>query len=206
MWLRSSSRLLFVIPTLGLFLVICIELALGFGAYNVSDQPLYAVEFDVRDYGAVGDGRTDNTAAFRAAFEAAETYGGGIVVAAEGRYLTGPVDLKSKTYLQVNKDALILGSTKRESYPDTPSSIIRCFGQSETGIVGGGVIDGQAVPMYVQSYNRGMDQLEPYNWGGPENNCTARFVVHYLNECVMTTSFVLYSLWRASPPLVSLSL
>lgn len=103
----------------------------------------YGTEYDIRDYGGVGDGKTDNTESFIAAFAAAQAGGGGIVVVADGQYLTGPVDLLSTTYLQVDDDAVLLGIADRNHYPDYPSAIIRCNGQEQTGIVGGGVIDGQ---------------------------------------------------------------
>lgn len=42
--------------------------------------------FDVRDFGAVADGQTDNTAAFQRALDAAAQNGGGIVYAPRGNY------------------------------------------------------------------------------------------------------------------------
>lgn len=44
-------------------------------------------EFDVRAFGAIGDGRKDNTSAFRKAIEAARDNGGGTVYIPRGRYL-----------------------------------------------------------------------------------------------------------------------
>jgi hypothetical protein len=43
--------------------------------------------FSVRDFGATGDGRTDDTAAFQKALDAAGKAGGGIVYAPRGNYL-----------------------------------------------------------------------------------------------------------------------
>jgi hypothetical protein len=42
--------------------------------------------YSVRDFGAVGDGRTDDTAAFQRALDAAGKAGGGVVVAPRGNY------------------------------------------------------------------------------------------------------------------------
>jgi len=42
--------------------------------------------FDVRHFGAVGDGKTDDTAAFQKALDAAEKAGGGVVYASRGSY------------------------------------------------------------------------------------------------------------------------
>ena len=42
--------------------------------------------FSVRDFGAKGDGKTDDTAAFQKALDAAGQAGGGVVVAPRGNY------------------------------------------------------------------------------------------------------------------------
>ena len=50
----------------------------------------------VKDFGAVGDGVTDDTAAFTAAIAAAYAVGGGTVAVPEGRYkITGAIQLRS---------------------------------------------------------------------------------------------------------------
>jgi polygalacturonase len=47
--------------------------------------------FNVRDYGAVGDGQQKETAAFAKAVEACFRAGGGTVYLPPGRYLTGTI-------------------------------------------------------------------------------------------------------------------
>src|SRR5437899_2967932 len=46
--------------------------------------------YDIRDFGAAGDGTTDCTGAFQQAIEACATAGGGRVLVPAGRFLTGP--------------------------------------------------------------------------------------------------------------------
>src|SRR5258708_28945381 len=43
-------------------------------------------QYSVRDFGAVGDGKTDDTAAFQKALDAAHQAGGGVVYAPRGNY------------------------------------------------------------------------------------------------------------------------
>ena len=49
-----------------------------------------AKDFDIRKYGAVGENRTDNTAAFQAAVKACSEAGGGRVVVPAGAFMTEP--------------------------------------------------------------------------------------------------------------------
>lgn len=63
--------------------------------------------FDIRDFGAVGDGATKNTAAFRRAVDACHKAGGGHVVVPEGgRFLTGAIHLRSRVDLRVDGTVL----------------------------------------------------------------------------------------------------
>lgn len=55
--------------------------------------------FDVRDYGAVGDGQIKNTAAFAKAIAACAAAGGGRVLIPEGRWFTGAIHLRSNVNL-----------------------------------------------------------------------------------------------------------
>jgi polygalacturonase len=68
---------------------------------------------NIKDFGAVGDGRTCNTAAFKKAIaELAkhEKKGGGMLVVPAGKWLTGPFNLTSHFTLFLEQDAVILAS------------------------------------------------------------------------------------------------
>jgi hypothetical protein len=60
-----------------------------------------AHRFDVRGYGAVGDGTSDNTKALQAAIDAAAKAGGGVVEVPAGVFLSGPLTLASRVNLQL---------------------------------------------------------------------------------------------------------
>lgn len=74
--------------------------------------------FDIRDYGAIGDGKNKNTAAIQAAVDACAAAGGGRVLVPSGRWLTGTIVLKSFVELHLEAGAVLLGSTDIRDYLD----------------------------------------------------------------------------------------
>jgi polygalacturonase len=109
---------------------------------------------DIRAFGAVGDGATLNTRALQAAIDKCSAAGGGTVLVAGGRYVTGTFYLKSDDTFRVEAGAEILGSTNISDYTtDTDRTMYnepymnRCliFGKDAQNITleGRGVIDGQ---------------------------------------------------------------
>ena len=115
-----------------------------------------ARDFDVLTYGAVGDGVKDCSAAFASAIQACNAAGGGRVTVPAGRYLTGPIHLKSHVNLHVESGATILFSTDPTRY--LPQVLTRFEGVELMGlspliyaidcenvaVTGGGTLDGQA--------------------------------------------------------------
>jgi polygalacturonase len=76
-------------------------------------QPCRAHTVNIKDFGAVGDGKACNTAAFKKAIaELAkhEKKGGGMLVVPAGKWLTGPFNLTSHFTLFLEQDAVILAS------------------------------------------------------------------------------------------------
>lgn len=71
----------------------------------VASPPVY----DLREFGAIGDGRTVNTAAFEAAVAAIAERGGGRLTVPVGRWLTAPFNLTSHMTLFLASGAEILG-------------------------------------------------------------------------------------------------
>ncbi len=111
--------------------------------------------FNIRDFGAVGDGHTYDTAAIQKAIDTCAENGGGIVLFPVGRYLSGMIHLRSHVTLDLVPSAVLLGSTRLEDYPLTQCkfasysdlysgrALIWGEGLEDVGITGAGTIDGQ---------------------------------------------------------------
>jgi len=113
--------------------------------------------FNVKDFGATGDGTTNDTPAVNAAVVAANTAGGGIVEFPAGRYLAGgSIHLLSNVTFQLDADSVLLGAPAGYDPPEpNPNDAFQDFGHSHfhdamiwgdnltnVGFVGSGTIDG----------------------------------------------------------------
>ncbi|MGA2443788.1 MAG: glycoside hydrolase family 28 protein, partial [Tepidisphaeraceae bacterium] len=108
----------------------------------------------ILDFGAVGDGKTDNTAAIGKAIAACAGAGGGHVAIPAGTWLTGPIHLMSRIDLHLNPGALLLFSRKFDDYPLAITNYegqptVMCASPlsgdqlEDVAITGEGIIDGQ---------------------------------------------------------------
>ena len=110
---------------------------------------------DVRALGAVGDGTTVNTKVLQTVIDQLSAAGGGTVVVAGGRFVTGTLYLKSNITLRIEAGAVLLGSPNIADYStDTDKTMFkdephmnRCllFARDAQNITleGRGMIDGQ---------------------------------------------------------------
>ncbi len=110
--------------------------------------------FNVRDYGAVGDGQTLDTAALQAAIDAAHQRGGGTILFPAGHYVTGSLFLHSHITLHLDAGAALLGSEDPADYPivngrwegaeqQTHAALITGRGLTDIAVMGRGTIDGR---------------------------------------------------------------
>ena len=70
--------------------------------------------YDVRSFGAKGDGQANDTAAINQAIDAAAKAGGGTVEFAAGTYLAGSIHLRSNVALHLGPGSTIEASVRRE--------------------------------------------------------------------------------------------
>ncbi len=100
--------------------------------------------FSVRDFGAAGDGVSDDTDAIACAIRFLPD--GGRLFFPPGRYLTRPQALKSHITLELAEGAVLLGSPERERYPILPGTV-RDARTGEEIIFG--AFEGLVQPMYM---------------------------------------------------------
>ncbi|MCS7459025.1 glycoside hydrolase family 28 protein [Paenibacillus doosanensis] len=77
---------------------------------------------NVRDYGAVGDGRVKDTAAIQAAIDDCHRQGGGTVVVPQGQYLSGTLLIQSNVNLHLEAAARIVSSMEEQDFAAPQSS------------------------------------------------------------------------------------
>lgn len=76
------------------------------------------MDFNVREFGAIPDGITNNTESIQKAIDECARCGGGRVVLSCGVYMTGSIILRSNVELHIESSATLLGSPRCEDYPE----------------------------------------------------------------------------------------
>lgn len=121
-----------------------------------------SADYNVRDYGAKGDGKTLDHQAINAAIDSCVAHGGGRVVVPAGTYLCGSIRMKSHVELYLSAGAKILAApASMKAYDEAESwegpayqdgghtyfknSLIYAIGQEHVSITGRGMIDGQGL-------------------------------------------------------------
>jgi polygalacturonase len=119
--------------------------------------------FNIRDYGAKGDGVTLNTKSIQATIDACSQSGGGTVWFPAGRYISGTIYLKSHVTLFLDAGSVLEGSKNLKDYPVTISkvrsytdnytdkSLIYAEDLENISITGKGKIDGNGAWFKVEN-------------------------------------------------------
>ncbi|MGP8198784.1 MAG: glycosyl hydrolase family 28 protein [Limisphaerales bacterium] len=127
--------------------------------------------FNVRDFGAAGDGTNKDTVAFQEALDACAVSGGGDVIVPAGKYLIGSVQMGNRTILRLQPGSVITGSPDAADYPMLDirwegrwqpgrRALIYSANVDRTGIIGPGRIEGNP-GMAAPQNPRGSVVLEP---------------------------------------------
>lgn len=142
------------------------------------DKNLGARVYNIRDFGAKGDGKTLDTAAVQAAIDACARDQGGTVLVPAGTFVIGTTELKSNVTLHLAASATLLGSGDGKDYHAVDAIPLR--GDSTLGdgnwallfavnaknitVEGPGTIDGQGEQF--NSYGKPTGTLPPSGIGG----------------------------------------
>lgn len=113
-------------------------------------------KYNIKDFGAIADGKTLNTQSVQTAIDKASNDGGGQVIVPEGKFLIGTIILKSGVDLHLNPNAVLLGSTNPYDYPfmkevlvkhdnikGAIGALIGASSANNISITGQGTLDGQ---------------------------------------------------------------
>lgn len=119
---------------------------------------------NIRDFGAVGDGVTFDSAAIQKAFDTVSAAGGGKVIIPPGTYLVANLQLRSNLTIELQTGARLLGPDNSEPYevdatvnPNSLSRYMIC-GRNVRNVVitGGGVIDNAGENFWEQELCNGV--------------------------------------------------
>jgi hypothetical protein len=131
-----------------------------------------SAQYNAKQFGAVGDGKTLDTGSIQSAIDKANAVGGGVVEISPGTYMIGTLVLKDNVTLNVQAGARLLGSPDYRNYIE----IIHKFDSRTNGlyakyfmvfaentknisITGSGIIDGNGLTNFQ---NEDQQNLRPF--------------------------------------------
>jgi polygalacturonase len=147
---------------------------------------------DVRDFGAVGDGRSKDTAAVQQAIDAAHRRGGGSVHVPAGDWLCGTVRLRSRVTLDLDAGAVLVASPDDDDFAGHETLPFFTASDRETSDFAHALIAGRDLER-VAITGRGLIDMSRSRRGGPKPIALKRCrfvtvqgiaIVHAPNYCV----------------------
>ncbi|MGD0516405.1 MAG: glycoside hydrolase family 28 protein [Thermoguttaceae bacterium] len=165
---------------------ISLILAVSAGISPGEDKPPAAVGqrvFDVKTYGASGDGKTPDTAAINKAIGAASAAGGGTVFFPAGVYLSGSIHLAGNIALFLDHGAVIEASADSKVYDEGEPNVwgdkfeYQDFGHSHfhNSLIWGENLENVSIlglgRIHGKGLSRGLEQLNRV--GSPSNKAIA---------------------------------
>lgn len=124
-----------------------------------------ARRYNIMEGGAIADGRTLNTKALQLTIDECARNGGGTVVFPKGIYLSGALFLRPGVNIELQKNAVLKGSTNINDYPKLNTRIEGHFEPWRTALInadsvdhlritGAGTLDGSGEPFWKEFYRR----------------------------------------------------
>nr|WP_319473848.1 glycosyl hydrolase family 28 protein [uncultured Sphaerochaeta sp.] len=122
------------------------------------------MKLDIKEYGAIGDGCTLTTKALQQAIDDAAKQAATVVVS-PGTYLCGSLFLKKGMTLEIQKDAVLLGSPCLDDYVIAntrfegrtctwPLALLNAQDIEGVHVYGEGVLDGNGIPFYTEFWEQ----------------------------------------------------
>ena len=159
-------------------------------AFSLAASAACARSTDILDFGARGDGTTDNTAAIQKAIDECSISGGGrVLVPGGGVYKTYTLNLKNNVDLHIERGATLKGGEDPYKYPEfgmtgvwnseraprfNKRAMFYTVGQTNVAITGTGTIDGNAEAFH---HKTGRKNWTGYHWWrNSDTNITGRCV------------------------------
>ena len=131
--------------------------------------------FNVRDFGACGDGISKDTEAIQNAADAAYADGGGTVVIPAGTYLTGALFFRNGVNLEIQEEAVLVSTVDSDDFPQIPTrfegtekywrcALLNFDNSRDVHVYGGGTILGRGQEWSKYKNKDGL-------WGRPRMIC-----------------------------------
>lgn len=98
--------------------MLCAIAHAGFAPPDIPPPKFPERTLEVKEFGATGDGKTNDTAAINTAIEKCHAAGGGTIHFPAGKYIAASIHLKSNIRLQLDRDAAIHGAKAGYDAPE----------------------------------------------------------------------------------------
>ena len=160
---------------------------------ETDDKMFGAQVYNIKDFGAKGDGVTLDTAAVQAAIDQCNKENGGTVMVPAGNFIIGTIELKSNVTLYLSNQGKLLGSPRKEDYsagkgvPPGNGNIVMIYAANadNVSIQGRGTIDGNGKAFFTgQGDNTG-----PNSPGGGYFDRPHLLIFHKCNNLLLRDSF-----------------
>ncbi|MES2653349.1 MAG: glycosyl hydrolase family 28 protein [Bacteroidota bacterium] len=161
---------------------------------DTTDETMFGAKiYNIKDFGAKGDGKTLDTVAVQIAIDLCHKEKGGTVMVPAGDFVIGTIELKSNVTLHLSNQGKLLGSPKKEDYsagkgvPAGNGNIVMIYAANadNVSIQGRGRIDGNGTAFFTgQGDNTG-----PNSQGGGYFDRPHLLIFYKCNNLLLRDSF-----------------